>query len=926
MDESNEAITRKRPPAKKKKRRRRKKSGRSRVFKFIFIAVIVCGFAALGAMLGIYMGIIGSAPAINVEDVVPESYTSIIYNSNGEEIDKLHGKENREYVKLEDIPKYLQEAVVAIEDQRFYEHNGIDPKGMVRALWINIKEFNFSQGASTITQQLIKNEILDSEKKLKRKLQEQYLAVKFEKELTKKLGSKEKAKDYILELYLNTISLNHGLNGVEAAAKFYYGKEVGELDLAECASIAGITKNPSAYSPLSKPEKNKERQTLVLDKMLELGYITQAEYDEAIAEDIYSRIVGTTSENGSTISTHNYFIDALIVSIADDLQEQKKMTRQQATNLIYSGGLQIYATVDDSMQSIMEESYKNDELFPPRTSTIEAVYTISIMDNATEEQTHIERKTTVNTANAQEEAEAFAKSVRDELLNNSNTMVADHLQLSDLQSAMVIMDYHNGEVKALVGGRGEKTGDLVFNRATQALRQPGSCFKVLAAYAPAIDLGVVQPGTTIMDEPFTYNGWTPKNWYSGYRGASTVRDGIRDSMNILAAKTIVEVGVDKAFDYLLNFGFTSLVDNEVRNGKVVTDRVPSASLGGITDGVSVLELTAAYGTIANGGEYNKPIFYTKILDHDGNVLLENTTQPKRVLKETTAFMLTDMMEDVITGGGTGGLARFNSVKMPIAGKTGTTTDDKDLTFAGYTPYYVAGIWLGYDQPKTISYKKSYHLLLWSDVMEKVHQNLEYKKFSMPEGIVTRSYCNVSGDIPISGLCENDYYGGGTHSDYCAVDSVPTQSCQVHKTFKIDKDTGLLATDVCPPDSVIEVVLAIDPESGEIMNMPDEIPEGKVKINIHENCVDHEEPPVIGEDDPIIAPPGQNTDPLAPLFPGENGSGSNHGSSGQPGDNSTQNGDSGNNNTLPPADNQMPETEPTDNSVIGGSEDDLYIPD
>lgn len=288
-----------RSPQNKKRRRkkRRKKSVGGLIFKFVLIVMLIVGFAVGGAVLGAVMGIVGNTNLLNTEDVVPESYTSFIYDSNGNEIDKLHGKENREYAKLDVIPIHLQKAVISIEDERFYEHNGIDMRGIARAMVVNIKNRSFSQGASTITQQLIKNEVLTSKKKLERKIKEQYLALSFEKSLDKQFDSKTKAKNYILEVYLNSIGLNHGLNGVQAASKYYFGKNVSELDLAECASIAGITKNPTLYSPLSHPDKNKERQMLVLSKMKELGYITEAEYNEAAKEDIYANL----SQSGGKI-------------------------------------------------------------------------------------------------------------------------------------------------------------------------------------------------------------------------------------------------------------------------------------------------------------------------------------------------------------------------------------------------------------------------------------------------------------------------------------------------------------------------------------------------------------------------------------------------------------------------------------------------
>lgn len=840
---------------KRSKRKKRKNTVGTFILRVFIVLVIVGCFALGGAFLGAYMGIIESSPTLNTMDAVPENYTSILYDSNGVEIDRLHGEENREYVKLSSIPVDLQHAIVAIEDERFYDHNGVDIKGMVRALVVNIKDMDMTQGASTLTQQLMKNEVLDDPgKKLKRKIQEQYLAVNFEKELEKSLGSKEKAKDYILELYLNTIALNHGLNGVQAAAKYYYGKDVSELTLAESASIAGITKNPSAYSPITNPEKNKERQTLVLKKMLSLEFITQSEYDTAIAEDIYSKLVGATTDAEEGDAIHSYFVDSAIVALAEQLMEEKNMSRQQAYNTIYSGGLKIYLTIDDEMQSVMENSFSKDELFPPKSSALTASYTISVMDNATQKQSHYTREQQIT---SEEEAKAFADSVKEELVTSTTTFVADKLSVAkSLQAAMTIMDYRTGEVKAIVGGR-EKNGDLVFNRATQALRQPGSCFKVLAAYAPAVDLGIVMPGTLIRDEEYTYKGWTPKNWYStGYRGLCSVREGIKDSLNILAAKTIINVGVDTAFDYLLNFGFTTLEENHEVDGKVYSDRVPAISLGGLTKGVTVLELTAAYGTIANGGVYNKPVFYSKVLDHDGNVIIDNSAPVShRVLKETTAYMLTDMMEDVVTSG-TGRLAKFTNIKMPISGKTGTTSDDKDLTFAGYTPYYVAGIWMGYDIPKKMSYDKSYHLLLWKDVMEKIHSNLETKTFVKPNGIVTRNICSVSGGTP-NGLCDADFFGNPVTSDIAAADAPGANTtCTVHKKVTICKDGMCLPGPNCPESSLIDVVLAVD-DDGNVINNPTE---GGVDLK---KVCDFDHKPSSEEPETVVPNLPEGTEPTLP---------------------------------------------------------------
>lgn len=865
MDYSKDANQR-RSSHKRRRRRRRKKSVGVVILKIIIVAVIVCVFAGAGALLGIYMGIIEKNPSINIADVVPDSYTSIIYDCNGNEIDMLHSVENREYVKLSDIPDNLKNAVVAIEDERFYEHNGVDMRGMMRALIHNIKTMSFSQGASTITQQLIKNEKLSSEKKITRKITEQYMAVNLEKELTKSLGSKEKAKNYILELYLNTISLNHGLNGVQAAAKFYFGKDVSELTLSECACIAGITKNPSLYSPVSHPEESKQRMSTVLYKMLELGYITQAEYDEAMADDIFSRIVGNKTEEGDTTSSHSYFVDAVVVALAKQLQEERGMTEQQAYNAIYSGGLQIYTTIDTSMQNILDKTIANESLYPPNTNTLTVTYTISVMDTETEEQSHYTRTAEVN---SQEEADAFVQSVKDELLNSHTKLVLDSTTVKkSLQTSMVIMDNYTGEVKALSGGR-EKNGDLVFNRATQAFRQPGSVFKILAAYAPAIDMGIVYPGSVYIDESFTVGGWTPNNWWgSTFRGPYTVREAVRDSANVIAAKVITDVGVQNAFNYLLEFGFKNLVASEEINGKVYSDIGASTALGGLTKGVSTLELSAAYASIANGGLYNEPIFYTKVLDHNGEVIIENKPTQKRILKETTAYQLTSMMQDVITSG-TGGLARFSSISMPVAGKTGTTTDDIDLVFAGYTPYYTAAIWMGYDTPKRISYDKSYHLIIWKTAMEEIHKGLETKAFTKPSGLTSHTFCSESGMAPAEGVCTADYYGATIKTDFSdASFEFSSEPCTTHKKFNVCMTSGKIANEYCPHDDVKEVVLAVkenDDGTYKIINKPSAnklAEQGLVDIDPNAVCTDHDSSTAAPPSIPMIQDP--NTGEWIPL--------------------------------------------------------------
>lgn len=756
----------------KVKKNRKQGSRPFTVFMSVLLMVaIMVGFAAAGGLIGGYVALIRSIPDLGLAGIQPRMYTTVIYNNENKELSKLHGEENREYVTLDKIPENMQNAVMAIEDERFYEHDGVDVRGLFRAAYSTLTGGQL-QGGSTLTQQLIKNNITNvTRNTVKTKLKEQYLALKYEKELKAQLGSKEAAKKYIMELYLNTISFGHGYSGVQTAAQGYFGKDASELDLAESACLAGITNNPSLYSPRTQPENNKSRQTVILNYMLKQGLITQEDYDKAIKEDIYSRVLKSkllATDNTKTdgVKIHSYYEDALIDQISEDLQTKYNMSAKQANNVIYNGGLQIYSNYDTRIQGIVDGVMLDDSNFPKPTYKIDIDYLVSIEDSATGETKNDEYK---HFARSKESAEEWVKEKRAKIesgLSSTQKILADKANYNvQPQCSMAIIDYHTGEIKAIGGGRGEKTVNRGFNRATDSARQPGSVFKVLAAYAPAIDLGKITAATTIVDEPYTTSdGYTPKNWWgASYRGAVTPRTGIRDSMNIIAVKVMVETGIDLCYDYLLNFGFTTL-DN---------DNHAATALGGLTKGVTQVELAAAYGTLANQGQYIRPMFYDKVLDHDGNTLLENTKESRQVVKPSTGYILTQMMTSVVKEG-TGTAANFTQSKMPLAGKTGTTTDSKDLTFVGYTPYYVASIWYGYDRydskvPNMNGYNQTTHLKVWKKVMEQVNEGMEVKDFDEPNDVVKATVCKISGKLA-SSYCPaiTDYFAKGTAvSKYCS---------------------------------------------------------------------------------------------------------------------------------------------------------------
>ncbi len=782
----NTAANRQPSKSRSKAKRRRKKSRQSKPFSTLFKTLIVVGillaFAIGGAGIGAYIAIIRNTPDLGLVAIQPQTYTTIIYDSGGNELDRLHGDENREYATLEEIPLYMQQAVIAIEDERFYQHDGVDIRGFARAAYSTLSGRRL-EGGSTITQQLIKNNVTKVQRNtVITKLQEQYLATKYEKELTKQLGSKEAAKDYILELYLNTIALGHGYNGVQAAALGYFNKDVSELDLAECAALAGITNNPSLYSPRTQPENNKTRQTIILNYMCEQGYITEEEKDAALAEDIYTKISESNSVDVDTSAdeadnVHSYFVDALFEQISTDLQNKYNMSSTQAEYILYNGGLQINATIDTNIQQIVDNVFYDPDAFPTMTYNYDITYVVSIEDSTTGQQTHTEYSQFARTRESAEQWVAQKRADIEAGLSQTQSIIADKATYSiQPQAAMVILDYQTGEVKALAGGRDVKTINRGFNRATDAERQPGSVFKVLAAYAPAIDTGTITAATLIKDEPYTIGDYSPRNWYSGYRGDCTARVGIRDSMNILAVKTMVETGIDVCYDYLLNFGFTTLED----------DNHAATALGGLSNGVTQLEVAAAYGTIANLGEYRRPMLYSMVLDHDGNVLLENNSEPRQVLKATSAYILTQMMSSVVNDShGTGTAAKFKNSDMPVVGKTGTTTDTKDLTFVGYTPYYVGSIWMGYDRYDTtvanmngLSNQHA-HVDVWRNIMEQVHQGLEVKDFPQPDGIVEVEICEKTGYLPSSSC--------STITEYFAEGTEPTKRCSGHWTASTSDD-------------------------------------------------------------------------------------------------------------------------------------------
>ena len=747
----------------------------------LLIIAVIGAFAVLVSIgIGAFQSIISSAPDISNINVTPTGYATFVYDDEGTQTAKLVATDaNRIPVTMDMIPEDLQHAFVAIEDSRFYEHHGIDTQGILRAAYEGITSGSFSQGASTITQQLIKNSVFTGwtdenfSESVRRKIQEQYLAVQLEKTMS---------KDDILLNYLNTINLGHNTLGVQAASLRYFGKSCSQLTLSEDAVIAAITQNPTRYDPINYPDQNAKRRKVVLDDMLDQGWITQDAYDEAIADDVYDRIQIVNSADEDDTQVNSYFVDALTDQILEDLQD-KGYTETQAYTLLYSGGLSIYSTQNAGIQEICDEEANNEELYPAGTKWY-LNYALNVEDaegtvHSYSSNTLLDWMKQNGISNTllfpdQDSASAMVEQYKASVVSDTDTVLSEtEYCTAQPQVSLTFIDQKTGHVLAIVGGRGDKTASRTLNRATSTLRQPGSTFKVVSTYAAALDAGGKTLATTYVDEPFTYENGTPvRNWYGeAYRGTTTIRKAIEQSMNIIAVKCLTDITPQLGYQYLLDFGFTTLVNNEEINGQVYNDVQQTMALGGLTRGVKNIELCAAYATIANGGVYEEPKFYTKVVDPSGNVVLDADAEKDehRVLREGTAYLLTSAMEDVVKQG-TG--TRCQISETPVAGKTGTTSDENDVWFAGYSDYYTCTTWAGYDEnTNLVGAESRIAQLLWHNVMERVHEGFVSREFEVPATVEKTSICTRSWLKPVKGLC--DYT---LATDYFDMTTYPTQEC------------------------------------------------------------------------------------------------------------------------------------------------------
>ena len=795
------------------------------VLRITMAVVLVAGMSVAAGGLGLYLGIIQASPEMSWDNISVGSYSSVIVCARtGEEQRILHGGMNHIHVPLEYISPYMINAIVAIEDERFFEHNGIDIRGIGRALYNALTTDSGTQGASTITQQLIKNHFERFDGELVWKLQEQQLALQMERELTEAFGCRLEAKNFILEMYLNLINLGRQNYGVQTAAQFYFGVDAIDLNLVQAAVIAAIPQNPS-ITPDLMPARNWARALDVLYRMYVNEMITYEEWQEARNADVSEMLI----RDSSTMAVQSMmccFHDALVAQVRDDLMNLNGWTRSVAYNEIFSGGLTIHSVQNLEMQAIVDAHFLDSANFPQQDfAIIVQEFVVYVQDDISGMTTRFRRGD--YRARNMEEVEAFKERVRQEVAGRPDeTITFERALLAEQpQAAFVLMDHHNGHVLAIRGVRGEKQASRSFCRATRAERSQGSQLKPLASFLPAFELGLLTPSTMIEDIPLFIpqvgaDDHGVRNWYRNppYEGFNNARRAIYHSGNVVSVRTVMDyVGIETMWQFMLNLGFSTLVDMEERNGRWVTDRNYVLPIGGLTDGLLLIEMAGAYGAIANGGHYNRPVLYSHVVDRHGNIILQNHHQPRRIMRDTTAYLLIDTMKDTVIRG-TGTAANWiDNAQMrrdiPIAGKTGTTDRSRDLGFTGFTPYFTAAVWLGNDDQVGMSTStvggmgpaRLFHLPLWRNIMQAVHEDLPPRQFDRPAGIVTQSVCRVSGMLP-SEYCRNDPRGSRLVNEIFASGTVPTQVCTIHQQFNVCyANDQFIAGHFCSPMSVVRLV-------------------------------------------------------------------------------------------------------------------------
>ena len=785
---------------KKDKTKKKTYKLKPKVKKAIKIMLITLCFAilvAVGIFCGKVFGVIKDAK-LGIENFVIKNENSILKDKDGIVIATLTGDENREIISISEMSPYLPKAFVAIEDERFYKHGGVDIKrtfaATVKYALSKIGIGSASYGGSTITQQLVKNATKEKDRTWERKVKEMARAYYLEEQMS---------KDQILEQYLNLIYLGGNTFGVEIASNYYFSKSAKELNLAEASFLAGINNSPEYYKPFSEEEadktKIKNRTLTVLSKIYELRdveelTITDEEYNEA-KQQIEEGLVfqkGTIRQN-----VYSYHSDAAINQVINDFMEKNDWTNKYASMYVASSGLTIYTTQDSGIQKQMEEVFADTKY-------------------------QIKSKKTKN-----EDGEYVSS-----------------------QAAMVLIDHKTGNVLATVGGLGEKTA-FGLNRATQSVRQTGSAMKPLAVLAPGIDSGIITAATVFDDVPTSFGSYKPKNSGRVYKGLLTTRYAIESSQNIPMVKGLQMIGIERSINFLKSVGITTLDDEK-------DTKLPLA-LGGLTHGISPLEMAGAYAAIANDGVYITPTYYTKVEDSDGNVILKAKQETRTVMSSAAAYVVKEVLTQPVKAGTATNCKISN---MSVAAKTGTTDEGNDRWLCGFTPYYTAAAWFGYDQPETVRYSGNPAAHIWAAVMKPIHSTLESKYFSntRPNGVVSVKVCRDSGLIPTE-ACKHDQRGDRTYTEYFVKGTEPKETCPCHVMVDICEDTGLLANEYCT--NRVTKVFITRPNADTDLSWQS-ARDKDYMLTIKEMCTKHKQTII---EEPIV-PPEKPTEPDEPENPNE----------------------------------------------------------
>lgn len=717
------------------------------IFMMLGFFAVVC-FCAAGSV----KGIVDSAPPMEEAQLLSSKYVTMVYDKDGNVMQKLDGSGRRQtYVPSDQISDAVKNAFVAVEDPHFYEHHGIDIRGVITSLYADTTGAEYKKYNSTMTQKLLRNQFFQNQNttsifvRLTQYVQEKYMAVKMETEV---------GKDKILEYYLNTLSFGENILGIQEAALFYFDKNASDLTNSEAAVLAAAAQNPQLYEPVKHQSANAGQRNMVLESMLNMGCISEDEYEMALGDDVYTELPDSWELNWGKSEANSYYVDAMISQVIEDLKEKAGYSQTRAYQAVFYGGLKIYTCQDKEIQDICDKQVKD---------------------------------------------------------------------ISGGQVSFVLMDQKTGRVNALVGGQNETDVQIDRNRAVDFIREPGNVLSLLSTWLPALDTAGMTLGSVTEDGAYEYmeSGQFQKEKRSfGYRGLVTMRESILEAIRVPAIKTLEDIDVRTGYDYLKNLGISTLIDKqENTDGTVETDIDFSMATGNLIQGVSNLELTAAYAALANGGKYRKPVFYTRIIDRDGNILLENEPEAKTVLKESSTWLLSDVMREMVSVGGASEAA-LDDKDIAAAGMTGVSAEKSDYWFEGYTPYYTAGIWRGTDDMSGMKSDSSY-LKIWKNIMNQVHRekNLGAASFPIPSDIVECSICTKCGYLAVDGLCGEALGGNASRREYFVRGSEPRKNCNCHVKYYICKTSGKPAGENCPKKKVEPEVFLVKEEAQDTEDTP-----------------------------------------------------------------------------------------------------------